>query len=135
MNKLTTALLSLIALAWTSRKLMKRFPPEQAAADQGAPGHVLAIADANADGVLTLDAAGRIEAVNGVVRTLLGFDEHELRGRDLRVLLPRLAWSAASPDGVRSAEVGGAWQARCRHGEMIEVEVTLAALPGPRSNG
>ncbi|HMM73148.1 MAG TPA: hypothetical protein PKC22_13180 [Rhodocyclaceae bacterium] len=69
MKKLMTALLSLTALAWASRKLMKRFPPEQAAADQGATGHVLAIADANADGVLTLDAAGRIEAADGVVRT------------------------------------------------------------------
>ena len=135
MKKLMTALLSLTALAWASRKLMKRFPPEQAAADQGATGHVLAIADANADGGLTLDAAGRIEAANGVVRTLLGFDEHELRGRDLRVLLPQLAWSAANPEGVPSAELGGFWQARCRQGDMIEVEVTLAALPGTRSNG
>jgi PAS domain S-box-containing protein len=95
---------------------------------------VRAILEAAAEGVVIVDAGGRIELVNARTEALFGYDRTELIGRELEVLLPerfRQAHAAhragyfAAPR-PRSMGLGLELSGRRKDGTEFPVEVSLS---------
>lgn len=55
---------------------------------QDAQQRTRAILDTAVDGVITIDAAGRIDSINPAAQALFGYRESELVGENVRVLMP-----------------------------------------------
>jgi two-component system sensor kinase FixL len=88
------------------------------------------------DGVLTIDASGRIQSINPAVERLLSHQSHQLLGRDISELiegvpdlLRRLKLAARSPDSD-----AGRWELNARRGDgstfPVELSVTRFDLLG-----
>ena len=88
-------LLLMGAAAVMTRQLTRREAAERALAESSA--QTRAIVEGVADGIVTIDSAGRVEAVNRAGEAMFGYPAEALLKRDVRVLL---AWPArpARPD-------------------------------------
>jgi len=95
-----------------------------------------AILDTATDGVAVLDADGRILSLNRSGEALFGFDQNEVAGEPLSILVARESQDAVAAyfDGVKSGGVqsvlndGREIFARARQGGSIPVFVTLGRL-------
>ena len=95
--------------------------------------HLATILNTARDGVLMIDAKGRIESVNPAVERLFGQPAAALIGRDIRALidapsLPRLASAAQSlPDGAAGREL----TAHYADGSTFPIELSIGPFGVP----
>ena len=95
--------------------------------------HLATILNTARDGVLTVDAAGRIGSVNPSVEQLFGRPAEALLGRDIRDLIDIPTLAAASGDGSPSHEGAtyqevAAWHA---DGSRFPIELTVGRFGSP----
>ena len=90
------------------------------------------ILEVAADGILTIDEAGLIEYVNPAIGEIFGFDEHELIGQNVKVLMP--APDEEAHDGYlqnyrrtgRQKILGVAREVMARHRDGTSFPIELA---------
>jgi two-component system sensor kinase FixL len=77
-------------ISWLNHRLheSRRAHREDAAAAQARAEYLDAILDTTADGIVAIDATGRIEAFNRGAQALFGYAEDEVVGRNVRMLMP-----------------------------------------------
>jgi PAS domain S-box-containing protein len=93
-----------------------------------------AILDTAADGILSVDAQGRIESFSAAAGRLFGYDRAEAISRPVALLLPELAGGPLVPSpvgGADSVPVGRAEVlARRKDGSTFPAELALGVRPG-----
>ena len=82
------------------------------------------------DAVMTLNAAGRIERVNGQAEKMFGFDRRELLGKPVAKLM-----SGQFPKAQGKSAVGMELLARRKDGSKFPVDVMLSPLSLARAEG
>ena len=100
-----------------------------------------AILDAAGDGMIGLDAAGRIVSMSRSAEALFGYEEKQAAGESFLMLFaPQSQSEAASrlervklDDGVLRADAGEELVGRDRRGQSISLLLTMARLPEPQS--
>ncbi|MGA7801231.1 MAG: EAL domain-containing protein [Gammaproteobacteria bacterium] len=84
-----------------------------------------AVVDTAAEGIVVVDEQGRIDTFNAAAEQLFGYLAHEIRGRSLSRLLPRLvAEGEAPPVSTGEQELSGLH----RNGRPIPVSVRVSAM-------
>lgn len=100
---------------------------------------VCSLFDAVADAVVLVDDRGLIAAVNCAAERLWGWEEHELAGRELELLLPpahrdghraRALAYARSDEPARAMSPGTEFRGQTKDGRIFRCQVSIARVPG-----
>ena len=91
--------------------------------------HMRAVVDTAAEGIIVVDARGRIDTFNGAAERLFGYRAQEARGRRLDALLPDLVTGQGAPRASDAEqEVEGVHRNGVRH--PMSVRVSRMVLSG-----
>ncbi|HYA72313.1 MAG TPA: PAS domain-containing sensor histidine kinase, partial [Roseiarcus sp.] len=113
----------------------------EARAHEAAARDLMAVLDAAADGVVALDAAGRIVSMSRPAEALFGYEQNEAAGESFLMLFaPQSQSEAASrfervkhDEANASAGAGEELVGRDRRGQSIPLLLTMARLGAPQS--
>ncbi|WP_170162381.1 PAS domain S-box protein [Caldimonas tepidiphila] len=103
------------------------------AAVQETAARLHAIVATAVDGILTVDARGRIDSANPALARIFDYGADELAGCDISVLMPELRWemqgaaAAGDDDAAEERELQG----RRKDGTLFPVELSVSATPLP----
>jgi PAS domain S-box-containing protein len=88
------------------------------------------IVDTAADSIVTFDERGLIESTNASTGHMFGYEEADLIGRDISLLLPRVAQADQDPTGVdwRTGGLQGEEVGRRQDGTTFPLELVVSEL-------
>jgi len=101
------------------------------------------VLDSIVEGVITVDAVGRILASNLAAEQILGYDRGELLTVTVKELSPALDATATEAEIIEVIKLAGVdindatqeQQARCKDGSLIPIRLSLVELPGGPGSG
>jgi len=98
--------------------------------------HIQAILDTAVDGVITIDKKGTVLSVNQAVKNIFGFDESELLGRNINVLMPEPYYSEHdgylesynSGNAPKVLGIGREVKGKRKNGEIFHLELGVSEV-------